>query len=53
MPQYLTAAEIGKLMGWTVGYVQQLACRHRWRRLGTRPQQYAVEDVVACRLDKS
>ena len=51
MPQYLTAVEIAKLTGWSVGYVRNLASRYGWRRLGTRPQRYAVEDVVACRVD--
>lgn len=45
---YATVAEIMRLFPWSPAHIRNLAARHRWRRLGTRPQRYHLADVMAC-----
>jgi hypothetical protein len=43
---YLTVDEIIELTPWSKGYVRNLASKEGWGTMGTRPQRYALQDVV-------
>lgn len=51
--EYLTAAEIAALTGWSIGYVRNLATKDQWRRRRSltdgRATLYHWQDVADTR----
>lgn len=44
---YLTIEEVAAGSPWSIRQIRRIAERDQWRRLGTRPQKYFIEDVQA------
>lgn len=43
---WLDVEAIARLTGWTPAYVRKRSSLDKWRRYGSKPQRYHVDDVT-------